>query len=85
MFVFAFAKKLTHISLAIVLVPGLSGNTKLISLSDIFHGKRIETLGSHNFANHYFGQFLVRLVVFLSDDELIFLLLFETMICQAYK
>ena len=50
MFVFAFAKKLTHISLAIVLVPGLSGNTKLISLYDIFHGKRIETLGSHNFA-----------------------------------
>ena len=32
------------------------------------------------FTDHYFGQFLVkyRLVVFLSDDELIFLLLFET-------
>ena len=84
MFVFAFAKKLTHISLAIMLFPGLSGNTKLISLSDIFHGKRIGTLGSHNFADHYFGQFLVGLV-FLSDDELIFLLLFETMIYQAYK
>ena len=28
--------------------------------------------------DHYFGQFLVKLVVFLSDDELIFLLLCET-------
>ena len=34
---------------------------------------------------HHFGQFLVRLVVFLSDDEQIFLLLFETMISQACK
>ena len=34
---------------------------------------------------HHFGQFLVRFFVFLSDDELIFLLLFETVISQACK
>ena len=34
----------------------------------------------NSLTDHYFGQFRVRLVVFLSDDELIFLLLFETMI-----
>ena len=33
--------------------------------------------------DHYFGQFLVMFVVFVSDDELIFLVLFETMISQA--
>ena len=33
----------------------------------------------NSLTDHYFGQFRVRLVVFLSDDELIFLLLFETM------
>ena len=31
--------------------------------------------------DHYSGQYLVRLVVFLGDDERIFLLLFETIIC----
>ena len=36
------------------------------------------------FIEHCFGRFLVRLVVFLSDDELIFLLLFETMISQTF-
>ena len=35
--------------------------------------------------DHYFGQYLVRLVVFLGDDERIFLLLFETIISQACK
>ena len=30
--------------------------------------------------DHYFGQYLVRLVVFLGDDERIFLSLFETII-----
>ena len=35
--------------------------------------------------DHYFGQFRVRLVVFLRDEELIFLFLFETMIYQACK
>ena len=37
------------------------------------------------FIEHCFGRFLVRLVVFLSDDELIFLLLFETMISQTFE
>ena len=32
-----------------------------------------------------FRSILVMLVVFLSDDELIFILLFETMISQAYE
>ena len=32
-----------------------------------------------------FRSILVMLVVFLSDDELIFVLLFETMISQAYE
>ena len=32
----------------------------------------------HFNTDHYFGQFLVKLVVFLGDDELIFLLLCET-------
>ena len=40
---------------------------------------------SNPLTDHYFGQFLVRLIVFLSDDELIFLLLFEAMISQACK
>ena len=35
--------------------------------------------------NLYFGQFLIRLVVCFGDNELIFLLLFETMISQACK
>ena len=35
--------------------------------------------------DHYFGQFLVMLVVFISDTELIFLLLFETMISRSCK
>ena len=35
--------------------------------------------------NQSFGQFLVSLVVFLGDKELIFLLLFVTMISQAYN
>ena len=35
MFVFVFAKKLTRISLSIVLVPGQSGNTKLGYSSDM--------------------------------------------------
>ena len=39
----------------------------------------------NSLTDHYSGQFLVRLVDFLSDDELIFLLLFETMISQAFK
>ena len=39
----------------------------------------------NSLTDNYFGQFLVRLVVFLSDNELIFLLLFETMIYQACK
>ena len=39
----------------------------------------------NSLTDHYFGQILVRLVVFLSDDELIFHLLFETMICQSCK
>ena len=33
----------------------------------------------------HFGQFLVMLYVFLSDDEPILLVLFETMISQACK
>ena len=33
--------------------------------------------------DHYFGQYLVRLVVFLGDDERIFLSLFETIIKPA--
>ena len=33
--------------------------------------------------NLYFGQFLIRLVVCFGDNELISLLLFETMISQA--
>ena len=37
----------------------------------------------NSLTDHYSGQILVRLVVFLRDDELIFLLLFETMISQA--
>ena len=49
--------------------------------------KDFETIFAFNllnsFTDHYFGQILSRLVVFLSDDELIFLLLFETMISQA--
>ena len=32
-----------------------------------------------------FRSILAMLVVFLSDDELIFVLLFETMISQAYE
>ena len=39
----------------------------------------------NSLTEHYFGQFRVMLVVFLSDDELIFLFLFETMIYQACK
>ena len=39
----------------------------------------------YSLTDHYFGQFLVRLVDFISDDELIFLLLFETMISHACK
>ena len=39
----------------------------------------------NSLTDHYFGQFLVRLAVFLGDDHLIFLLLFETMISQACK
>ena len=42
-------------------------------------------MGKDSLTNHYFGQFLVRRVVFLSDNELIFLLLFKTMISQACK
>ena len=38
-----------------------------------------------HWTDHYFGQFLVTLVVFLSDDEPIFVVLFETMISQACK
>ena len=44
---------------------------------------------SHSYLNsltdHHFDQFLVMLVMFLSNDELIFLLLFETMISQSCK
>ena len=44
---------------------------------------------SHSYLNsltdHYFDQFTATLVMFLSDDELIFLLLFETMISQSCK
>ena len=39
----------------------------------------------NSLTDHYFGQFLVRLVVFLSDDELIFVSLFETTLSQACK
>ena len=39
----------------------------------------------NSLTDRYCGQFLVVLVVFLSDDELIFLVLFETMISQACK
>ena len=42
-------------------------------------------MGKDSLSKHYFGQFLVRPVVFLSDDELIFLLLFKTMISQPCK
>ena len=46
-------------------------------------------LSSHSYLNSltddYFDQFLVKLVMFLSDDELIFLLLFEIMISQSCK
>ena len=47
--------------------------------------KDFETILLNSLTDHYFGQFLVRLVVFLDDDELIFLLLFETMISQPCK
>ena len=40
---------------------------------------------SNALTDDYFGQFLAMLVVFLSDDDLIFLLMFETMISQACK
>ena len=39
----------------------------------------------NSLTDHYFGQLLVMLVVFLSDDELIFLLLFERMISLSCK
>ena len=39
----------------------------------------------NSLTDHYFGQFRVRLVVFLRDDELIFFFLFKTMIYQACK
>ena len=32
----------------------------------------------NSLTDHYLSQFLVRLIVFLSDDKLIFVLLFET-------
>ena len=51
-------------------------------------GKNLETIFAfllNSLTNHYFGEFLVRPVVFLSDDELIFLLLFKTMISQDCK
>ena len=41
--------------------------------------KEVLTITENNIENGF------RLVVFLSDDELIFLLLFETMISQASK
>ena len=51
--------------------------------------KDFETIFEFNLLNsvtdHYFGQILIRIIVFLSDDELIFLLLLETMISQACK
>ena len=50
--------------------------------------KDFETISAfllNSLTDHHFGQILVRLVVFLSDDELIFLLLFETIISQACK
>ena len=51
--------------------------------------KDFETIFSFNLLNsltdHYFRQILSRLFVFLSDDELIFLLLFEKMISEACK
>ena len=39
----------------------------------------------NSLTDHYFGQFQGMLVVFLSDDELISLVLFDTMISQALK
>ena len=58
-------------------------------LQDFTLFKDFETIFEFNLLNsvtdHYFGQILIRIIVFLSDDELIFLLLFETMISQACK
>ena len=39
----------------------------------------------NSLTDQYFGQFQGMLVVFLSDDELISIVLFETMISQASK
>ena len=47
--------------------------------------EKILTILLNSLTDHYFSHFLVMLVVFLSDDELIFLVLFETMISQACK
>ena len=51
--------------------------------------KDFETIFEFNLLNsvtdHYFSQILIRIIVFLSDDGLIFLFLFETMISQACK
>ena len=57
-------------------------------LQDITLFKDFETIFAfllNWFTDHYFGTFLFSLVYFLSDDELIFLLLFETMISKACK
>ena len=62
----------------------LSGSFVIYSLKRLISGLIfILLLVFYSLVHHYFGQFLVWSVVFLSDDELIFLLLFETMISQA--
>ena len=61
-------------------------NIKMASGITLF--KDFETVFAFFFnspTDHYFGQFLVMLVVFLSYDGLIFLLLFERMISPSCK
>ena len=53
----------------------IQGKSILVRVSARFELTRVRVIGSQL----YFGQFLVRLVDFLSDDELIYPLLFETM------
>ena len=61
----------------------LARKSSAITLFKDFETFFVFLLNSLN--DHYFGQYLVRLVVFLGDDERIFLLLFETIISQACK
>ena len=52
--------------------------------SVFFHALRILT-PSLQFYSHFYFFYFYSLVVFLGNEELIFLLLYATMISQAYK